>query len=417
MLKFAWPLGTIAAVLASVVGYLVLNTEDKAPTRYRTTAVSRGNVETAVTATGMINPLLSVLVGTQVTGRVKSLHADFNSVVKAGDVIARIDPSLYQARRDQAEASMVTAKAAVASAEATLLQKQRELDRATSLLTQHFISQNEVDLVSSLYQGALAQVKVANAQVRQAEAQLRAADLDLKYTVIRAPVDGIVIARNVEVGQTVTASFQTPNLFLIGQDLAQMQIDTNVSEADIGGITVGNAARFTVDAYPSEAFRGTVKQVRLAPVNIQNVITYNVVIEVGNRDLRLKPGMTAHVTIEIVRKDGVLLAPSAALRFTPPVKTRSGSGSKHKDQSSGQATEQAGDATVVWKLGPAGVPERVPLRLGVADSQYVEILEGDVKEGDEVIIGVDSPRDKKVNALPPGFNPGKQRGSSRDRGI
>ena len=417
MLKFAWPLGTLAAALITIGGYVAFNGDHQPPTRYRTITVSRGAVETSVTATGMINPLLSVLVGTQVTGRVKSLHADFNSVVKAGAVIARIDPSLYQARRDQAEASLVTAESTVASAEAALVQKQRELNRATSLLTQQFISQNEVDLVSSLYQGALAQVQVARAQVRQAEAQLRAADLDLKYTVIRAPVDGIVIARNVEVGQTVTASFQTPNLFLIGQDLARMQIDTNVSEADIGGIAVGNATRFTVDAYPSEVFRGTVKQVRLAPVNIQNVITYNVVIEVGNHDLRLKPGMTAHVTIEIVRKDGVLLAPNAALRFTPPVKARSGSGSKPKDQSPAQAAAPAGDARVVWKLGPAGVPERVPLRLGLADSQSVEILEGDVKEGDQVIIGVDVVREKTPDALPPGFSPGQGKGKSRDRGI
>lgn len=416
MLKFAWPLGTLAAAMIAVGGYVAFNRDHQPPTRYKTIAVSRGPMMSAVTATGMINPLLSVLVGTQVTGRIKSLHADFNSVVKAGDVVATIDPALYQARRDQAEASLITAKAAVASAKAALSQKQRELNRATSLLTQHFISQNEVDLVSSLYQGALAQVEVANAQVKQAEAQLRAADQDLKYTVIRAPVDGIVIARNVEVGQTVTASFQTPNLFLIGQDLAQMQIDTNVSEADIGGIAVGNEAAFTVDAYPAEVFHGSVKQVRLAPVNIQNVITYNVVIQVNNGDFRLKPGMTAHVTVTISKKEDVLRVPSAALRFTPPRSEHPPSASK-TTRPSGSADEPAGPAAVVWKLGQVGDPEAISIRVGMSDAQYAEVLAGDVKEGDKIIIGVDVPKEKTTDALPPGFSPGRGKGKSRDRGI
>lgn len=439
MLKLAWPLGTLAAALMTVGGYVALNGEhkatlaaalmtvrgyvafngeNKAPTRYKTAAVSLGTVETFVTATGMINPLLSVLVGTQVTGRIQSLHADFNSMVKAGDVIARIDPAVYQARRDQANANWIMAQASVSNALATVTQRKREFDRVARLLEQQFVSQNDVDVAHTLHQGAVAQWEVAQAQVKQAEAQLQAADLDLNYTVIRTPVDGIVIARNVEVGQTVTASFQTPNLFLIAHDLARMQIDTSVSEADIGGITVGMHAHLTVDAYPGEIFRGIVQQVRLAPVNIQNVITYNVVIRVDNRGVRLKPGMTAHVTMEIARKDGVLRVPSAALRFTPPVKTRSASASKKNVTSSGQASEQAseqaGDSKAVWKLGSEGFPEMVPLQLGLADSQYVEIQKGDLKDGDEVIIGVDSPRDKKVDALPPGFNPGQRRGSSRD---
>ena len=421
MLKAAWPLGTLAALLMAVGGYVVFDgKETKGPMRYRTTAVSRGTMVSRITATGIINPLLSVLVGTQVTGRIKSLHADFSSVVKAGDVIARIDPSVFQARRDQAEASLITAKAAVASAKATLEQKRRELDRATSLLQQNFISQNEVDLVTSLYQAALAQMEVASAQVRQAEALLRAADLDLKYTVIRAPVDGIVIARTAEVGQTVTASFQTPNLFLIAQDLAQMQIDTNVSEADIGGIAPGNEAEFHVDAYPTEVFHGIVKQVRLAPLNIQNVVTYNVVIQVENKDVRLKPGMTAQVNITVFRRDDVLRLPSAALRYTPSDADRPKSKAKSKskeDAASDTAPEADKGGEVVWKVGSGGSPEAVPLQVGMSDAQYVEVLEGALKEGDEIIIGVEAARKKKSDPLPPGFAPKQKKGKSRDGGL
>ncbi len=416
MLKAVWPYGTIAAVILTVGGYLALTGEEKVPIRYKTMPVTRGTIASGVTATGMINPVLSVLVGAQVTGRVKSLHADFNSVVKAGDIIAEIDPAVYQARRDQAAANLATAQASVANASATMAQRKRELDRVSRLLEQQFVSQNEVDLAVTLHQGAVAQLEVAHAQVKQAEAQLRAADLDLKYTVIRAPVDGIVIARNVEVGQTVTSGFQTPNLFLIAQDLARMQIDTSVSEADIGGITIGNAASFTVDAYPSEEFTGTVKQVRLAPVNIQNVVTYNVVIEVDNHDFRLKPGMTAHVVVTVSKKDDVLRVPSAALRFTLPAPDRPALASKAAG-SPDSRTEAGVPSKRVWKLGSSGTPEAVTVRLGTSDAQYVEILEGSLKEGEEVLIGMEASRHKKADPLPPGFNPTQKRGKSRDGGL
>lgn len=415
MLKAVWPFGTIAAVILTVGGYMALTGEEKVPIRYKTKPVTRGTIASGVTATGMINPVLSVLVGAQVTGRVKSLHADFNSVVKAGDIIAEIDPAVYQARRDQAAANLATAQASVASASATMAQRKRELDRVSRLLEQQFVSQNDVDLALTLHQGAVAQLEVAHAQVKQAEAQLRAADLDLKYTVIRAPVDGIVIARNVEVGQTVTSGFQTPNLFLIAQDLARMQIDTSVSEADIGGITIGNGAAFTVDAYPSEEFTGTVKQVRLAPVNIQNVVTYNVVIEVDNHDFRLKPGMTAHVVVTVSRKDDVLRVPNAALRFTLPAPDRSALAS-NAAVAPAPRTEAGVPSNRVWKLGPSGMPEAVTVRLGTSDTQYIEILEGSLKEGEEVLIGVEAPRHKKADPLPPGFNPAQKRGKSRDGG-
>ena len=433
MLKVAWPLGILAVGLTTVGGYvaftgehevptrykmsaaaviasfLAFNDEHKVPARYKTVAVSRGTMITAVTATGTINPVRAVMVGTQVTGRIQSLHADFNSVVKAGDVVATIDPAVYQARRDQAEANVVTAQASVSNTLAVVAQRKRELDRIASLLKRRFVSQNDVDMARTLHQGASAQLEVTRAQVLQAEAQLRAADLDLNSTVIRTPANGIVIARTVEVGQTVTAGFQTPNLFLIAQDLAQMQIDTNVSEADIGGIGMGDEATFTVDAYPAEVFRGTVEQVRQAPLNIQNVVTYTVVLKADNRDLRLKIGMTAHVTVIVSKKDDVVRVPGAALRFTPPRSDHAAAASQTV-RASGPTDERAGPTAVVWKLGPAGDAEAISIRVGMSDEQYVEALAGELKEGDKVIIGVDGPKEKKSDALPPGFSAGKSKG-------
>jgi len=270
----------VLAVGLTIGGYVVFNGERKAPVRYRSAPVERGPVISLVTATGTINPVVSVQVGTQVSGMIKSLHADFNSVVKAGDIVAVIDPEPFKARRDQAASNLEMSKANVARVKTDLVQRKRELDRVRSLVAQQFVSQNDVDVAATNFQAAEAQMKVAEAQVKQAEAVLNAAELDLKYTIIRSPVNGIVVARNVEVGQTIAASFATPNLFLIALDLTKMQVDTNVSESDIGGITEGKEATFTVDAYPGYQFAGTIRQVRLAPINVQNVVTYNVVVSV-----------------------------------------------------------------------------------------------------------------------------------------
>ena len=256
----------ISAVLLiglAIGGYVFFNGERKAPVRYRTAVIERGSVVSIVTATGSINPVVSVQVGTQVSGMIKSLHADFNSIVKAGDIVAVIDPEPFRARRDQAASNLEMAKANVARAKNEQAQRQRELNRAKSLAAQQFVSQNEVDMAVTNAQGADAQVSVSMAQVKQAEAALNAADLDLRYTTIRSPVNGIVVARNVEVGQTVAASFATPNLFLIALDLTKMQVDTYVSESDIGGITEGKEASFTVDAYPGVPFAGTIRQVTI----------------------------------------------------------------------------------------------------------------------------------------------------------
>ena len=418
MRKAVWIIGVIALTLA-VGGYVFFGGERKAPVRYRTATVERGLVESVVTATGTINPVVSVQVGSQVTGKIQSLHADFNSVVKAGDLVATIDPSVYQARRDQAAATLANTKAAVAKSQADLAQRKRELARINSLLGQQFVSQNDVDVAVTAQQGAQAQLEVSEAQVKQAKAQLDAADLDLKYTVIRSPVSGIVIARNVEVGQTVTAGFQTPTLFLIALDLTKMQVDTNVSEADIGGIAEGKEAAFSVDAYPGESFRGMVKQVRNAPISVQNVVAYDVVVEVDNRELRLKPGMTANVSIVVARKEDALKVPNAALRFSPPQSGR------HAGLSEGPATAAALKKTTtpgqkrVWREGASGDPEAVSLQTGISDGTFTEIVTDALHEGEPVIIGIDTPRSGlRSDALPPGFGGGGQhRPRSRDRGL
>lgn len=426
MKKAIWIVGVVALTLAAG-GYVFFSGERKPPIRYRTAMVERGLVESMVTATGTINPVVSVQVGAQVTGKIQSLHADFNSVVKAADLVATIDPSVYQARRDQAAATLANTKAAVAKAQADLAQRKRELDRTKSLLGQQFVSQNDVDVAVTAYQGAQAQLEVAEAQVKQAKAQLDAAELDLKYTVIRSPVNGIVIARNVEVGQTVTAGFQTPTLFLIALDLTKMQVDTNVSEADIGGITEGKEATFSVDAYPGELFRGTVKQVRNAPISVQNVVAYDVVIEVDNRDLRLKPGMTANVSIVVARKDNILKVPNAALRFSPPKSSRRDGDASAKpignlsEKLPSDAAQRPAPHGLkrVWREGPSGDPEAVPLQTGISDGSFTEIVSDALHEGDLIMTGIESPRaGQRSDSLPPGFGGGGQhRPRSRDRGL
>lgn len=417
----------IASVLIvglAIGGYVFFNGERKAPIRYRTAAVERGGVTSLVTATGTINPVVSVQVGTQVSGMIKSLHADFNSVVKAGEIVAIIDPEPFKARRDQAASNLEMAKANVAKARAEQAQRRRELERAKSLIAQQYVSQNDLDVAITNAQGADAQLNVAMAQVKQAEAALNAADLDLKYTTIRSPVNGIVVARNIEVGQTVAASFATPNLFLIALDLTQMQVDTNVSESDIGGITEGKEATFTVDAYPGVPFSGTIRQVRLAPINVQNVVTYNVVVAVDNKDLRLKPGMTANVSIIVAQKDEVLKVPNAALRFIPPKseqgEPRRSEGKPSKGGEIARAIITGGASTVprtIWKQRDNGDLLPVVVQTGISDGMWTEIQSETVAEGDEVIVGIEQSRGaRNSGGLPPGFGTGNRR-RSRDRGM
>lgn len=426
--KVVWIAGIVLVGLA-IGGYVFFSGERKPPIRYKTAPVERGTIVSIVSATGAINPVTIVQVGSQVSGMIENLYADFNSMVKAGQVVARIDPFPYRARRAQAAATLANTKAAVVKAGVELSQRKRERDRIKALLSQQFVSQNDVDVADTAYEGAVAQLAVAEAAVKQAEAALEAAELDLKSTVIHSPVDGIVISRQVEVGQRLSASFSIPTLFLIAQDLTKMQVDTNVSEADIGGIDEGREAIFSVDAYPGEPFHGAVKQVRNAPINVQNVVTYDVVIAVDNRDLRLKPGMTANVSIIVARKDQVLKVPNAALRFTPPKADRvadhalgpneSGAGpAPHGSAVVPSYGNQAAARKAVWKLSPSGDPEPIPIRSGISDGNFVEIAGGELSEGDAVIVGIETSREgRNQRSLPPGFGSGQRRSSSRDRGL
>ncbi len=356
------------------------------PIHFKTAAVDRGPITAIVTATGTVNPVVSVQVGSQVSGKVSELFADFNSVVKKGQVLARIDQQPFQARVRQARAAVKSAKGNLDKAKNMGRQRKLELDRMASLKQQAFVSQADVDLAETNYHDAAANVEVLQAQLDQAEATLASAELDLGFTTIYSPVNGTVVSRNVDVGQTLAAAFQTPILFLIAQDLTHMQVNTNVSESDIGGVTEGKTATFRVDAYPRHFFDGIVTQVRNAPISIQNVVTYDVVITVENQDLKLKPGMTANVTIVTAKQEEPLRVPNGALRFRMP--------------------DVPVDRKVsrVWRLhGEEAQP--VIVTTGIADSLYTEIAEGALEEGETVIIGIETVDEQTQKKLPPGFTP------------
>ncbi len=355
--------------------------------QYKTAVVDRGPVTTVVTATGTVNPVTSVQVGSQVSGKIRALYADFNSEVTSSQLIAQIDPAPFRTRVNQARATLRSARGTLVKSRALLAQRKLELDRMVSLRQQRFVAQSELDLARTNFLEAQAQVEVNHAQVDQAEAALANAELDLGYTKIYSPVDGTVISRNVDVGQTVVATFQTPTLFVIAQDLTYMQVNTNVSEADIGGVTEGTRAHFTVDAYPSQPFTGTVEQVRNAPISIQNVVTYDVVVTVANPELKLKPGMTANVSIVTAHKDQALRVPAVALRFKPP--------------------EALGDKLppTVWLLDD-GRLRPVSVEPGITDGAYTEVAPGPLQPGDRVVTGIESPEEVEGKELPPGFGMG-----------
>ena len=315
--------------------------------KFRLVKVERGAVDLIVTATGTINPVINVLVGSQVSGTIKALYADFNSQVKEGQVIAQIDPAIFQAQVDQAKANVLNTQASLLNAQANLVKAEvavvdakRNLDRNKPLLERQVIAQATLDTAQVNYDTAVAQIEVAKsqvessrAQVEQAKAALNLAETNLRYATIRSPVNGTVISRNVDVGQTVAASLQAPTLFTIAKDLTKMQVDTNVSEADVGRITVGQDSTFTVDAYAGRTFRGKVSEIRNAPIIVQNVVTYDVVILVDNKDLKLKPGMTANVSVMIAHREGVLKIPNAALRFQPQSAKQGGLPEKRSESS------------------------------------------------------------------------------------
>ena len=359
------------------------------PVQYKTALVDRGPITSLVTATGTVNPVVSVQVGSQVSGKIAKLFADFNSAVTQGQPLAQIDQLPFQSRVRQARASVKSAEGNLAKARNMAAQRKRERDRIATLRRQAFVSQADLDLADTNYRDADANIQVMQAQLDQAQATLASAELDLGYTTLYSPVNGIVVSRNVDVGQTVVASFQTPTLFVIAQDLTQMQVNANVSESDIGGVAEGKLAHFRVDAYPKQFFEGIVTQVRNAPISIQNVVTYDVVVTVDNKDLKLKPGMTANVTIVTDKKEAPLRVPNGALRFRMP--------NVPVDKKLTQA----------WVLDQDNQTRQVRVATGIADSLFTEIDEGVLKEGDRVILGIETPEEQAQKKLPPGFEPGR----------
>ena len=337
---------------------------------YATAPVTRGPVMRSVTATGTVNPELTIIVGTYVSGPIQALYCDYNTPVKKGQVCAKIDPRPYQTVVDQNKASLAVAKAQLDKDKASLAYAKVTLERDEKLVHTNAVSQDAVDLARSNYAQAEAQVTFDEATIQQRHAALDAAQVNLDYTDIVSPVDGIVVSRNVTMGQTVAASFQTPTLFLIATDLTKMEVDTNVSESDIGGIKEGDTGTFTVDAYPKRTFTGKVSQIRQSPQTVQNVVTYDVIVSVDNSDLALMPGMTAASRIVITKHDDVLRVPNQALRYMP--------GNAVGANESGQ--------TQVWVLRE-GQSVSVPVALGLEDDSFTEVSGGDLRPGDQVITG------------------------------
>jgi HlyD family secretion protein len=368
----------ILAIALAVVGFgawFFLTKGNNRAVKYKTAKVEIGSIESRISATGTVNAVVMVQVGSQVSGTIKELHADFNSRVKQGQVIAILDQKIFIAQRDQAKANLINARANVEKSNADLADKKQKFDRLSKLFKEGLAAQSDRDSAEAGYLSGEAQVKSAEAQAEQSKAALELAEVNLDYTIIKSPVDGIVISRNVDIGQTVAASFQTPTLFTIAKDLTKMQVDTSVDEADIGTVQVGQEAMFTVDAFPEIVFSGSVSQIRNAPIIVQNVVTYDVIIEVSNKNLELKPGMTANVSIVSSRRDNVIKVSNAAMRFKPQEEAVQKQ-AKPAKQEKGQK---------IWLL-TSGQIKPVTVKTGISDGNFTEIKEGDIKEGDEIVV-------------------------------
>jgi HlyD family secretion protein len=311
-----WGLGVLTLGAIAVVGYLRIDADAAAP-RLTTSRVTKGAIVQTVSSTGTLQPVDTVEVGTQVSGTIKTLGADFNSTVKKGQVVATLDPALFASQVEQAQAAVVKLRADVEQARVNVKDTQQKLARAKALSAQQLLAQSDYDIAQTAADAAQAALKSVEAQAGQADASLRQNQVNLSHTIITSPVDGIVLNRAVEIGQTVSASTQAPTLFTIARNLATMQVNASVDEADIGQVQPGQPVKFTVDAYGTDLFTGTVRQVRLQPITTNNVVNYTTVIDVPNAELKLKPGMTATVNIEVARVEDVTRVPAAALRFQP----------------------------------------------------------------------------------------------------
>jgi len=388
---------------------------DDAP-EYQTAVAEKTNVVARVSTSGSLQALVTVDVGSQVSGRILKLYADFNSQVKKGEKIAKIDPALFQTAVSQAEANVTAARANVLRLQVTAEDAERQAKRASEVFEQRLISETERDNAVATARAARASVEQAKGQLAQAEAQLEQARTNLRYTDIISPTDGVVISRSVNEGQTVAASLQAPVIFTIAQDLRKMEVHTNVAESDIGRLKPGMHVSFTVDAYPGEPFRGSIRDIRNAPQVVQNVVTYDAVIDVSNDDLKLKPGMTATVSVVTDRRRDVLAVPNAALRFRPEgpggpqprgpgAAQASGAGGARERGASGQGGQggqgswrrdrggegddsSASAATRTLYVLVNGKPEPRQVTVGITDGRVTEITGGELKEGENVIVSM-----------------------------
>lgn len=422
----------LVVLIGLVVGFTLIKKNSSKQPKYRTEKVTRGDIESVVTATGTVNPVVLVQVGSQVSGRIEKIYVDFNSRVKQGDILAELDQSQLRAQIEQNEANYRNAVASVERAKIALEIAQKNYERAKSLFEKNLISSQEKDQAEASYLQAKADLVSAEARAAQAKYQLDASKVNLNYAIIRSPIDGVVVSRNVNVGQTVAASFQAPTLFEIANDLTKMQVQCLVDEADVGKVKEGQKVRFTVEAYPNDTFWGVVRQVRYAAQVQQNVVQYTAILDVDNSSLKLLPGMTATCSIIVGEAKNVLRVPNAALRFTPDLKPeelqkimkaafdemaarRQGAGQGgparpaegapgapgsqagqrafnfaqmgQMGMGSGQSGQRRGPSRV-WMLDEKGNLKVVFIRTGVTDNQYTEVVSGNLKEGDEVIVGL-----------------------------
>ena len=392
---------------------------------YVTMPVQRGNVTQVVSSTGTLQAVVTVLVGSQVSGTIDKLFADFNSKVKAGQVVAQLNQDKFKAAVDQARANLLAAQSNFEKAKVSVGDALRTLERNRELKKRDIMAQSELDAAQTAYDAAVAQLDVSKAQIAQAQAALNQTSVDLNNTVIHSPVDGIVISRSVDVGQTVAASLQAPTLFTIANDLAKMEVHTNVDEADVGNVIEGQEVTFTVDAFPARRFRGRVHQVRNAPTVVQNVVTYDAVVRIDNKELLLKPGMTANVQFLVNRKEDVLTIPNMAIRFKPPDQKNEAQELLRQEQSRAAPTVGArktsrapggagggggrGGRRISIYLLRNGKAEPLEVQLGITDGSKTEVREGELKENDPVIIGVASGTQSQTGVVNP-FQPSQPRG-------
>jgi HlyD family secretion protein len=422
-------IGWIAA--ASVIGlggigWWQIGDRDKEPP-YVTTPAQKATVTQVVSSTGTLQAVVTVQVGSQVSGTIEKLFADFNTKVKAGQIVAQLNQDKFRAAEDQARANLLAAQSNIEKSKVSVADTLRTLERNRELRKKDLMAQSDLDAAQAAYDAALAQVEVNRAQAAQAQASLKQSTVDLNNTVIRSPVDGLVISRNVDVGQTVAASLQAPTLFTIANELARMEVHTNVDEADVGNVKEGQDVTFTVDAFPSRRFTGRVHQVRNAPIVVQNVVTYVAVVRIDNKELLLKPGMTANVQFLVSRKEDVLTIPNMALRFKPPEEKEEAQELLRREQT--RTAPKVGERrtsrqSVAGGGGAAGRGTRrvriyvlredkaqpIEVQLGITDGSKTEVTSADLKENDPVIIGMSSGASSANPGVANPFQPSQPRG-------